>query len=266
MRVLFVCLFLLATGSLCAQNVVNQLDAQGRKQGFWSKKDREGRLVYEGTFKDDKPVGEMKRYHPNGRLMAKLNYIAGTDQSGAELYDEAGKLIAKGNYLGQKKTGEWTYYSDSKIVMVETYTDGLREGNRRRFYNTGELLEESTWKADKLSGVYKSYFRGGKVYLECNYVDGQLNGSYKSLFENGQEELDAFYSKGVRDKDWLYYNASGKLLFTLKYNQGTLLNPEVQDSVTKARSGDFQTGKTNIPDPEKYMQDPDEYMRLMNNR
>ena len=50
MRGLIICLFLLTSGSMIAQNAVNQVDAQGRKQGFWTKRDTEGKLIYQATF------------------------------------------------------------------------------------------------------------------------------------------------------------------------------------------------------------------------
>lgn len=262
MRGLIICLFLLMSGILLAQNAVNQVDALGKKQGFWTKKDREGRMVYQGTFKDDKPVGELKRFHPNGAVMAILNYVEGTDDSGAQMFDEKGKLIAKGKYIGQKKTGEWTYMANSKIVLTETYIDGKKEGISRRFYTTGELLEEAGWKGDKQHGIYKSYFSNGKTYMECNYLEGRLDGSFKSWSLDGTPELEANYKNGARDKDWKYFGVGGRLIYILKFDMGKLLNPEVQDSVEKARGAELNPN-SRIPDPEKYMQNPEEYMRLM---
>ena len=41
---------------------IDKTDQQGRKQGQWVKKDADGNVLYEGTFKDGHPVGEFKRY------------------------------------------------------------------------------------------------------------------------------------------------------------------------------------------------------------
>jgi len=263
MRVLIIYLFLLMSGSLIAQNTVNQVDAQGRKQGFWTKKDTEGKLVYQATFKDDQPVGEMKRFHPNGKLKAVMNFAEGTEELDAQLFDERGKLIAKGKYSGQKKTGEWTYLLDSKVVSTETYINGQKNGTSKRFYKTGELLEESNWQNDKLNGIYRTYFQDGKPFLECNYSQGLRHGAFKTWFPNGTLELDAIYTNEARDKDWKYYSESGELLYTLKFELGKLLNPEVQVRIEKERVGSFKSKGDSVPDPEKFMQNPEEYMRLM---
>jgi len=263
MRGLIICLFLLMSESLMAQNTLNQVDAQGKKQGFWTKKDTEGKLLYQATFKDDKPIGEMKRFHPNGKVMAILNYTENSDEAAAQMFDERGKLVAQGKYLNQKKIGEWTYLLDSKVVSTETYLNGQKNGTCKRFYKTGELLEESNWQNDKLNGIYRSYFQDGKTLLECNYLAGQRNGAFKTWFPDGQVEIDAYYSGDSRDKDWKYFNESGELQYTLKYELGKLLNPEVQDRIEKERVGSFKSKGDSVPDPEKFMQNPEEYMRLM---
>ena len=263
MRGLIIYLFLLISGSVFAQNVINQVDAQGRKQGFWTKKDVTGKLLYQATFKDDKPVGEMKRFHPNGKVKALLNFVEGSELSDAKLFDEQGIQIAQGKYSGQKKTGEWNYFLKSKVIATENYADGQKNGLSKRYYTTGELLEESNWLNDKLNGLSRTYFQDGKVYLECNYLEGRRNGVFKTLFPNGSMEMEAYYTDDVRDKDWKYYDETGKLLFTLKFDRGKLLNPEVEDSIDKIKFGIFKTKEDNIPDPGKFMQNPEEYMQLM---
>ncbi|OFX58388.1 MAG: hypothetical protein A2066_14840 [Bacteroidetes bacterium GWB2_41_8] len=263
MRVLVIYFLLLISGNVMAQNAINQLDAMGRKQGFWTKKDAAGKLLYQATFKDDKPVGEMKRFHPNGKIKAVLKFIDGSELSDVNLFDEAGRMIAQGKYTGQNKTGEWSYFQDSKIISTETYLKGQKSGISKRFYKTGELLEESNWLNDQLHGVYRSYFQDGKPNLECSYSAGKRNGSFKTWFPNGSPELDAFYTDDVRDLDWKYFDETEKLRYVLKYKLGELLNPEVQDSIDRQKSDILQLKDENIPDPEKFIQDPAEYMRLM---
>lgn len=255
--------FLFISNLMLAQDSINQTDAQGKKQGVWIKKDPQGNLIYQATFKDDKPVGEMKRYHENGKIKAIMVFTEGSEVSDAQLFDEQGKLVAQGKYEGQKKTGEWQYLLNSKIVSTETYLNGQKHGLSKRYYKTGEILEEATWQNDKLHGVYRSYFQDGKPYIECNYTEGKRQGVFKTSFANGEQELDAFYTNDARDKDWSYYDQTGRLLYTLKFDSGKLLNPEVQDSIEKSNENFFNKAD-NIPDPEKFMQNPEEYMQLMN--
>jgi len=266
MRGLIFCFLFLISGSLLAQNSVNQLDVQGRKQGYWTKKDSDGKLVYQATFKDDKPVGEMKRFHPNGRLKAILNFTEGNDTSDGQLFDESGKLVANGKYEGQKKTGEWKYMDNSKVVSTENYSNGLKNGTSKRFYKTGELLEESNWQNDKLHGIYRSFFQDGKPFLECLYSGGKKNGSFITWFSNGFMELDAQFTNDLRDKDWKYFDETAKLRYILKFELGKLVNQEVQDSIDRANSAIFRPKGDSIPDPEKFIQNPEEYLQIIQKR
>jgi antitoxin component YwqK of YwqJK toxin-antitoxin module len=53
---------------------INKTDQQGRKQGHWIKKYPKGNTMYEGSFIDDKPVGEFKRFNSNNTLKSILIY------------------------------------------------------------------------------------------------------------------------------------------------------------------------------------------------
>lgn len=59
----------MASAIIFAQPVsLNQTDKNGKKQGKWIKKDEHNRPIYEGTFNDDKPIGEFKYYYDTGEI------------------------------------------------------------------------------------------------------------------------------------------------------------------------------------------------------
>ncbi len=242
---------------------MNATDAAGKKQGYWEKRDTNGKLVYQATFKDDRPVGEMKRFHPNGKLKAVLNYPENSDEATAVLFDESGHKIAEGKYLGQKKSGEWSYYSEEKLIATDVFENDVKNGLSKKYYKSGEILEECPWENGLQQGVYRAYFKNGKPYLECKYENGRLSGYTVSYFENGNPESESFYQNGLLQGESRFFDESGNILYVLKYDQGKLLNPEVLDSVMQSRNLDFEPIKK-IPDPEKYMQDPSEYLRQLN--
>src|SRR5690606_32733916 len=53
--------------SLIQETSINQLDENGRKQGFWEIKDKEGNLLEEGKYKDGKRNGSFRKYDKYGR-------------------------------------------------------------------------------------------------------------------------------------------------------------------------------------------------------
>jgi antitoxin component YwqK of YwqJK toxin-antitoxin module len=121
----------------------NQYDGQGHKQGFWKVKYENGVLKYTGCFRDDKPVGEMKRFFEDGTLKADMFF----DHSGitrVKLYYQDGPLAAEGNYLNTTKDSTWNYYS----------------------YYTKSLSNRETYAGKKTWNICKLFFKrpcGGRI-------------------------------------------------------------------------------------------------------
>ena len=76
-----------------------------------------GNVKMEGYFEDGKPVGEVKRYHENGKLQG-IQIFAQDGTSKAEIYAGDGTLSARGNYVGQSKQGLWRYYASSGYLFM----------------------------------------------------------------------------------------------------------------------------------------------------
>ncbi|WP_157624819.1 toxin-antitoxin system YwqK family antitoxin [Sunxiuqinia dokdonensis] len=247
-----------------AQNAINRLDSNGQKQGFWQKKQTNGNLAYEGTFLNDQPLGEFKRYHANGLLKARLFYPEDSDTISAELFDIRGKLMAKGNYVGEKKQGLWQYFQNGQLISEEVFENNQKHGTSKTYYPTGELFEKTDWKNDLQTGIYRAYFKNGKPYLECRMEGGKRDGACQVYYENGQLELDAMYVQGLRNGDWNYYHPDGTFSHTLTYDLGLLLNPQVLDSIQQIQFNELEKNRSKLIDPEKFMDDPGRYM--MENR
>lgn len=237
---------------------LNQTDANGLRQGKWEKKQENGRALYEGYFKDGKPVGEWKRYHPGGQVKAEIVYKGDTAQT--ILYDVWRKKVASGNYLNQKKEGIWNIYQKQVKVAEETYRSGVKHGVARKFYNTGKIMEECYWENGQQHGDYQVFYKSGKPYLQCKIRENERNGLFLIYFENGQQELVGAYKNNLRDGEWKYHNKNGEHLYSLFYAEGQILNPHVRDSIGNIEMQNLEKNKGAITDPEKFMQDPSGYM------
>lgn len=246
-----------------SQEMTNQTDQVGLKQGRWIRKYPNGKVMYEGTFRDDKPVGEWKRFHESGALKAVMQYQHSSDSVNAVLYDINGKTIAEGRYVAERKTGLWKQYSDGRLISEEEFLNGIRHGKSRIYYPTGELLEETEWQEDKRNGSYRAFYLSGKPFLECRYEDDRRNGFCVTWFPSGVMEVDAFYRNDLPEGEWKYYTEKGELRYVLQYSQGFLLNREVLMEVETRNLQDLEKSGRNITDPEKFMENPSEFlMRL----
>lgn len=265
MRTVALLIVLIFSVPLVGFTQVNQTDASGQRQGKWQKSYPNGKLMYEGYFKDGEPAGEWTRYYEGGQVKAKIQYDQNSDTASVVLFDPHGKKMAEGAYVDEKRAGKWQFYSDNRKVSEETFNEGVKHGISRTYYPTGEVLEESEWQNGQQTGSYRVFFKDGTPYMQCKYSNGKRNGLCLSYHPNGRVELEAYYSGNLRDKEWKYYNKEGEVKYTLKYDQGNLLNPEVQDSIDSINQRQFEKSGNPVADPEDFLQDPSEYMMRMQN-
>lgn len=259
MRTISLIFLLFITFELFGQN--NQTDSNGLCQGLWKKQQSNGKLLYEGNFVDGKPIGEWKRYHEGGQLKALIIYSEDTAKT--QLFDLYQKKEAEGIFINQKKEGTWTYFSNNNKISEENFTHGIKNGQSKKYYDTGEVLEMADWKNGIQEGNYQILFKTGEPYLQCKMANNQRNGLCLIYFQSGRQELVANYKNSLRHGEWKYYNEKGEYLYSLNYNEGKLLNPEVRDSIDNIVIQNLEKRKGTILDPEKFMEDPSEYMLKM---
>lgn len=239
---------------------INQIDSNGLRQGLWKKEQSNGQLMYEGYFKDGKPVGEWKRFHEGGQVKAIIKYDEESDSAFVQLFDVWQKKVAEGNYLNEKKSGNWVMFSNNQEIAREEYDNGIKNGISIKFYETGEVFEEAEWKNGIQDGKYQVLYTNGEPLIQCLFSNNMRNGIFISYYQNGRAEMKANYKNNLRHDEWKFYNEAGEYLYSLYYNEGVILNPEVRDSIDNIQMQNLEKGKNSILDPEKFMQDPTEYM------
>lgn len=260
-QIILLLLVILPLTFLCAQQTINQTDKNGHKQGRWIGKYANGAIRYEGLFNDDKPVGEWKRFHENGKIKAHLYHSPKSDKVSAELFDSYGVRYAKGNYIGTVKDSTWNYYNNLRLVGQENFTGGVKNGRSFTFFENGKPATEANWTNGSLNGVSRSFYPSGKKKTETMFLQGNRHGLNLIYYESGQTQINGHYSNDQSDGTWQFMDETGKVKYELKYNAGVLMNPEVVDSIQSDEFKAFDRAKGKLKDPEDFSQSPEEYMR-----
>lgn len=225
MKQLFLCLSLLAFLPCLAQTT----DASGKKQGYWKKKDEKtNRLVYEGEFKDDKPVGTFKYYYPNDSVRAIMAFKQNGKVAYAKLFHQTtGKRMGEGKYIQELKDSVWTYYDENgKLLSKDNYVNGKKNGMSYVYLPDGNLAEERNYKMDLQHGPFKQYLDGKRLRGQGNYVNGQLDGKATYYYPNGVEVAAGFYKNGAKTGPWIYREESGKIKERELFIDGKLASPK----------------------------------------
>lgn len=210
-----------------AQEDINITDSRGLRQGEWIARYENGNIRYQGHFIDDKPVGELKRYHENGQLMAVMQYKHDNDTVDALLYHTNGFLSAKGSYTDRKKSGEWEFFSDylnNTLLGREIYKDDIREGESIKYHWNGNIAERVFYTGGSRTGEWVQYYTDETLALKGHYSDGKLNGSFEAFNTDGSKMLKGRYKNDTRDGEWIFYTKTGEISNTIIYEMGVATN------------------------------------------
>lgn len=236
---------LLLSGNALTQNMT---DAAGKKQGPWVRKYPNGKIMYEGTFSDDRPTGLFKRYTEEGALLSELTYMAGRDEAMAVFYYSDGLKAAEGRYIARNKEGLWKFWSATQphyLICEEYYHNDIRHGLSQKFYPDSTLAEKVAWDMGKRSGEWLQFYPDGSVCLRAEYMAGRLDGPFSYYHPNGNLQYEGRYKEDHRTGDWMVFKEDGSLKQIITYREGVPADPELADQETKFLD-DLETNKGRI--------------------
>ena len=212
----------------CLLSGAQTTDGQGRKQGYWKKTDDKGKLIYEGLFKDDVPVGKFKYYYPNDSVRAVMFFRNEGKSAYVRLFHMNGKRMGEGRYVGKEiKDSTWTYYDELGVLISrENYKAGKKDGVSTVYLPDGTFSEQRNYKDDLQHGPFKEYFTGNRVKAQGNYVNGKLEGRVTYHYPNGSDVATGFYKNGQKNGPWIYKTESGKVREKELYKNGVLASPK----------------------------------------
>jgi antitoxin component YwqK of YwqJK toxin-antitoxin module len=231
-------------------------DSNGLKQGYWKKKDAANRLVYEGEFKDDKPVGTFKYYYPTDTVRAVMKFRNEGKVAYAKLFHPNGKKMAEGKYVNKEvKDSTWIYYDEAGVLISkENYKSGKKNGACYVYFPDGKVSEEKTYRDDVLNGDFKEYFDSQVLKSKGQYVNGQLEGRISYFYPNGVEVAAGFYKNGSKNVPWIYKTECGKIREKELYRNGKLAGEKETTeffSKTKTLEQADNTGTKTKPNQKK---------------
>jgi len=201
----------------------NRNKCKSKANKIQKKDEKTGKIIYEGEFKDDKPVGKFKYYYPNDSVRA-LVYFRPAGGAYAKLFHMGGRRMAEGKYLTKEiKDSVWTYYDEAGILLSrEGYKNGKKEGAAYVYFPDGKISEERFFKNDLQEGDFKQYFDDKRVRVKGSYTKGQMHGRVVYYYPNGTEAAAGNYTNGQKSGAWIYKSKEGKITEKELYINGKL--------------------------------------------
>jgi len=217
---------------------INWVDSKGMKQGKFRKTDKNGKTIYEGYFRNDKPTGTFKYFDEDGALTAISLFARDGKSCNTTMYHRNGNVWVRGKYKGEVRDSVWTFFSsDTVLVSREAYLGGKKEGKSITYFVNGKVAEEYTYKGDIQEGPWKQYDSDGTLKAEGTFVKGCLEGVVTYYCPAGQKRIVANYHNCLPDGKWYFYKCG----------------IEKVDHIDEFKNGNLQ-GKPNI-DVDKLIKD-----------
>ncbi|MFA7082548.1 MAG: hypothetical protein WC135_08045 [Bacteroidales bacterium] len=188
----------------------NKVDEKGLKQGVWSKSDKKGNKIYQGTFKDDYEVGVFTYYYEDGKtIKARTEYKDKGNFANSKLFNKEGVIISDGFYKNRKKDSLWTLYdANNKKIGEERYSNGLKKGQSNYWDRQGVLVETIDYNKDLKNGMYyKNTFEDGYFYL--TFKDDKRNGPYEDFYYHQKLKIKGFYKDDMKEGEWKFFDSIG---------------------------------------------------------
>lgn len=204
-RILLTVSFILTLLSLSAQtqDTINQVDANGMKQGYWEKEYPNGNLQYAGNFINNKPTGLFKRYDPDGNLKAIMNHKPNSARVFVQLFYANGNIQAEGIYIGRKKDSIWNFYSiDGYLINQVPFQNDKKHGTEYKFYQDSSLSEIIEWENGVKHGIQEQYYQSGISKIKMFYNNGIREKQYIINDEKGNSIITGYYKNNLRHGIW----------------------------------------------------------------
>lgn len=210
---LFVVMAFSCTDAICQK--YNNTDKQGRRQGKWIEYFDNGKVKFEGQFKNDIPCGEFVYYDESGAVKARNKYSSDGSVSDSEMYSASGKVVAQGKYVNRKKDGLWRFFSekDGSLILEENYVNGLPNGKSVAFLND-VVIEEVNYLNGVKHGSYNKYYDSGVQMITATYKNGFLDGAFVTYYPNGMMNFEGVYRDGEKVGEWKTYDEEGNVVST----------------------------------------------------
>ncbi len=189
-------LFVLVVTTTCifAQAQTNQVDVNGKRQGYWKitaliKKLgppwTPSQIVEEGNYTNSMKGGLWIEYFQNGKTKSELTFVNNRPNGPAKNYFENGNLKEEGNWVGSRWTGPYKfYYEDGTLRQHFNYNAlGVREGPQTYIHPNGEVAIAINIKDGKEDGWAKEYNTNGDLISETFYNAGVIDPSKTKTYD-----------------------------------------------------------------------------------
>jgi len=265
LRILICCFT--AVHAFAQSDTINQLDANGKKHGFWRTYYPDSTTIkLEGEYVNGVPCGNYKRYYPNGKIKETGLYRDNHYYGEQRYYYENGQVERVRFYsdTGEKTDTTWYFHSNGKLFSkdIEPLQSQLRTSIR---YKVGESVPDTMITVISDSAKYYTLIKDFKLsdtssvkqfrykltyettyiyqeYLLTLYADSTFCVT-RYVYEGCYNYIDKSYGKWKKRDNAIYLNTTAGFTFNHQLKEEdseNLISEDIIASDKKHRRYHFQ--------------------------
>lgn len=206
-----------ADGNVLLQTSVKHHSLHGSWKSYYNPE----QLMDMGTLVKGVPDGLWQSWYPNGQLKSVRNYNADmlvrVQQDVSLNHPKLSKFAITQRY---KHEGRNVLY-----VLRSSYS--YNKGNYTLPQQPFELVKQNASNPSNYHppfyqslhhGMFMNYFENGTVKDSGYYKEGLREGLWIHRIDVANGTWKGMYKHGIRQKEWKYYNTSGKLMLIVFFN------------------------------------------------
>ena len=137
-------------------------------------------------FSQKGKVGLTQNFNKEGKLIAEGKYIDQKKDSLWKFYDAEGKIVSEERYLNGEKNGSCKiYYNNGKVSEDKMFVKGIPDGTCIKYFDNGTIKYKGQYIKDKAEGKTTFYYPSGKISIEGDYKNDFKNGAWNFYNEDG---------------------------------------------------------------------------------
>jgi len=198
----------------------------GKRVGVWKKPDPDDPKIILATvpWVDGKREGISQSFSREGNLLSEVEFKNDKKTGAYWRKNSRGEWVEKGSYVDDEEDGLWTTYftgnEGNTIKSTSSYKLGKKQGLETNFYPNGRIESQGNYTAYARTGAWKLYNSQGQLTSEGNYSakegggEGQFErtGVWKEYYPNGNL-FGVGTRKHTRQGNWKFYYSNGQLAY-----------------------------------------------------
>jgi len=225
---------------------VGCVDSKGLRQARAIQWYKNGQVLTEGRYHDNKQTGLWTTYHQNGAKQSEVTYRGGKRHGRFTGWDQRNNRVQVGAYDSGVKAGLWTsYYPDGAKRAEEPYVNDLIHGLVMKYHENGNRRSRCPYRKGEREGRCIYWNKSGEKRGETEYRGGHRSGAsivynrnYRSVttyrndkkhgpsasYRDGKKTTEGSYRDDERHGIWVTYT-------------------DCRGQRVKAREGPYEGGK-----------------------